>query len=256
MTRCSLRRARHGERSTTSVSPQRDRICEVPARLARAPAEPLSSATVTDRDEPESADPDRGANEGDAEARAADADTEGTAGETAAVADDGTPAAAGASDGPLPPSKIATEVIAVETVAAPITATAKAAERRTIQWWYVLVGLLVVEFWLYGRRGYIEVCVGTEGETDFALVGKERSDANRWAFPRCEQRLNIGLFSRYDEVVEEATSVACRGATIFRHQGEGKACTKQEGKWVRKIDARQVPPWHAVFYEHLFWFLH
>jgi len=130
------------------------------------------------------------------------------------------------------------------------------AQRRVIRWWWFLLAALVIEFWLYGRRGHIEVCVGKDGETDFALVGQERTDENRWQFPRCEQRSNLGLTSHFDEATEEATRVACRGATIFRHQGETKVCVAADKGWVHRIEVSHCPPWHGHFFEHLFWFLH
>ena len=124
-----------------------------------------------------------------------------------------------------------------------------------VKWWWFLIAALVIEFWLYGRRGHIDVCVGKDGETDFALVGRERTDENRWKFPRCEARLNLGLKSHYDETVDEALHVACRGATIFHHQGEGKMCVAADKGWIHRIEVSHCPPWHGHFYEHLFWFL-
>jgi hypothetical protein len=139
--------------------------------------------------------------------------------------------------------------------AATVPATAVEATRRRIPWWWILLGLMVVEFWVYGRRGYVEVCVGKQGETDFSLGDAPRTDENRWKFPRCEERTNLGLVSKYDDVVTEATSVACRGATIFRNQGQGKQCVAGEAGWQHRVLSRQTPPWDRAFYEHLFWFL-
>lgn len=132
---------------------------------------------------------------------------------------------------------------------------ASASKRRGFSWWWLLPAAMLVEFWVYGHNGYIDVCVGKEGETDFNLVGQPRTDANRWKFPRCETRTNLGLRSNYDERVEEATKVACRGATLFRFQGEAKSCEAQEESWKRQVSARFCPPWDPNYYEHLFWFL-
>lgn len=140
-------------------------------------------------------------------------------------------------------------------VAAAATAPVAEATRRRIPWWWILLGLMVVEFWIYGRRGYVEVCVGKQGETDFSLGDAPRTDENRWKFPRCEERTNLGLVSKYDDVVTEATNVACRGATIFRNQGQGKQCVAGEAGWQHRVLSRQTPPWDRAFYEHLFWFL-
>lgn len=136
--------------------------------------------------------------------------------------------------------------------AAPVEPTKS---RLRVKWWWFLIAALLIEFWLYGRRGHIEVCVGKNGETDFALVGQERTDENRWKFPRCEQRLNLGLKSHFDDATKESIAVACRGATIFHHQGETKACVAADKGWVHRIDVGHCPPWHDHFVEHLFWFL-
>ena len=127
--------------------------------------------------------------------------------------------------------------------------------RARVRWWWFLIAALVIEFWWYGRRGHIEVCVGKDGETDFALIGQERTDDNRWKFPRCESRENLGLKSHYEQAVDESLKVACRGATIFHHQGEGKACVAADKGWIHRIEVSHCPPWHKHFYEHLFWFL-
>jgi hypothetical protein len=132
---------------------------------------------------------------------------------------------------------------------------ARRSRARVVKWWWFLIAALVIEFWLYGRRGHIDVCVGMNGETDFALIGAERTDENRWKFPRCEQRLNLGLESHYDEAVDEALRVGCRGATIFHHQGQGKACMAADKGWIHRIEVSHCPPWHGHFWEHLFWFL-
>jgi hypothetical protein len=123
------------------------------------------------------------------------------------------------------------------------------------RWWAILGVIMLVELFVYGRRAEIEVCVGKEGVHDFELRDQARDDANRWKFPRCETRMNLGLRSRYDERVQEAVAVACRGATLFRNRGESKPCLEQADGWQHRIDARYVWPWDPRFYEHLFWFL-
>jgi hypothetical protein len=127
--------------------------------------------------------------------------------------------------------------------------------RAASRWWWALLVVAAVEFWIYGFRAEIEVCVGKEGVTDFALDGQERTDENRWSFPRCETRLNLGLRSRFDENVAEATKASCRGATIFKHQGEGPACVEATEGWQHRVETRFIPPWDQRYYEHLLWFL-
>jgi hypothetical protein len=127
--------------------------------------------------------------------------------------------------------------------------------RRASRLWWALPILMLVEFYVYGHNGRLEICVGKEGDTDFALVGQERTDANRWKFPRCETRENLGLRSQYDAKVTEGIEAACRGATIFRHQGEAKACAAGEQGWQHRVQGHFVPPWDPAYYRHLFWFL-
>jgi hypothetical protein len=145
---------------------------------------------------------------------------------------------------------------AAEAPAAPAPEAAPAVSaRRRFSWWWLLPAAMVVEFWVYGKSGYIDVCVGKEGHTDFTLEGQARTDENRWKFPRCESRTNLGLRSHYDERVQEATKVACRGATLFRFQGEAAQCEAGEAGWTHQVSTRFCPPWDPAYYEHLFWFL-
>jgi hypothetical protein len=165
------------------------------------------------------------------------------------------PGEAPGGEAAVAPSSAAPADAASDGPSEPVSASRGAARaRRRFSWWWVILAALVVEFWIYGRRGYVEVCVGKTGETDFSLTGP-RDDANRWKFPRCETRNNLGLVSKYDQAVDEATAAACRGATVFRNQGQGKQCAAVTDGWERRIDTRQTPPWHPEFYEHLFWFL-
>jgi hypothetical protein len=155
-----------------------------------------------------------------------------------------------------PETASADAVTEAATTSDPVAATPEAAPSRSrVRWWWFLIAALVLEFWWYGRRGHIEVCVGKDGETDFALIGQERTDENRWKFPRCEERQNLGLKSHYDQAVDESLKVACRGATLFHHQGEAKACVAGDKGWIHRIAVSHCPPWHKHFYEHLFWFL-
>ncbi len=124
------------------------------------------------------------------------------------------------------------------------------------RWWMILLAVLVVEFYVYGRNGEIQVCVGKQGQHDFSLLGQERNDTNRWKFPRCELRENLGLRSNYETLVEEATKGACRGQTLLRNRGEGPACLEQSDGWQRQVDTAFVPPWDSRYYQHLLWFLY
>lgn len=131
-----------------------------------------------------------------------------------------------------------------------------ASKGRTSRWWLLLLAVLLLEFYVYGSRGEIQVCVGKEGEHDFALLGQERTNENRWKFPRCEQRENLGLRSNYALMVEDAAKGACRGQTMLRNRGEGKLCVDQDQGWSHRIETHFIWPWDHRYYEHLLWFLY
>jgi hypothetical protein len=127
--------------------------------------------------------------------------------------------------------------------------------RRRIPWGWIVLVALVVEFGIYGSNGHIDVCVGKEGVHDFDLVGQDRDDENRWKFPRCESRMNLGLRSEYEEKVDDAVRMACRGATMIQQRGESRSCVEAEDGWIQRIQTQPCPPWHRHFWTHLFWFL-
>jgi len=158
-----------------------------------------------------------------------------------------------AEDGARPTSADIEADLATDAKADPPKPTP--VRRRASRLWWALPILMVVEFYVYGHNGRLEICVGKQGDTDFSLVGQERTDANRWKFPRCETRENLGLRSQYDAQVKEGIEAACRGATIFRHQGEAKPCAAGEQGWQHRVEGRFVPPWDPAYYRHLFWFL-
>ncbi len=204
------------------------------------PASDGAAAKGSD-DEDDAGEPEDPASDGAAAKASDDEDDEDDAGEQPDPASDGaeSSAAAKASDDERSPAR------------APTPAKKGWGSRL----WWALPIAMVIEFYAYGHNGRLEICVGKEGHTDFSLVGQERTDHNRWKFPRCETRENLGLRSQYDERVAEGLKVACRGATIFRHQGEAKECVAGNKGWQHRISGHFVPPWDPAYYEHLFWFL-
>jgi hypothetical protein len=172
--------------------------------------------------------------------------------------DDDDPVAPTSADTEAEPVRAAAAIEADEPARAAKASTpelAAPARRRASRLWWALPILMVVEFYVYGHDGRLEICVGKEADTDFSLVGQERTDENRWKFPRCETRENLGLRSQHDAKVAEGLEAACRGATIFRHQGEAKACVAGEQGWQHRVEGHFVPPWDPAYYRHLFWFL-
>jgi hypothetical protein len=220
------------------------------ADAAAAKAVPETDAAVEAKREPKAA-----ADEAKAEAAADAASSKASPEAKVASA----AAADAAPSKPTPEAKVEAkaEVGADPDVAREVkpASTPIPARRRASRLWWALPILMLVEFYVYGHNGRLEICVGKEGDTDFSLVGQERTDANRWKFPRCETRENLGLRSQRDERVQEGIEAACRGATIFRHQGESKVCVAGEQGWQHHVDGHFVPPWDPAYYRHLFWFL-
>jgi hypothetical protein len=141
--------------------------------------------------------------------------------------------------------------VSTETAAPP----AKPASRFGGKIWFVLLGVALLEVWLFGRRGHVEVCVGKQGVHDFALLGQTRTDENSRRFPTCEKRQNIGIASKYDAAVEDATLHACRRANILFGKDAILLCAVKEDGWEHRVTAEQCPPWHDHYYQRLFWFL-
>lgn len=122
-------------------------------------------------------------------------------------------------------------------------------------WWALVLLIALVELYVFGSRGAVELCVAKEGEHDFALLGQERTPDNTRRFPTCETRLNIGLVSHHDEVREEAMYLACRRATVFRGQEALLRCVEREEGWTHRLASTFVPPWDRRYYRRLLWFL-
>jgi hypothetical protein len=142
-----------------------------------------------------------------------------------------------------------------QTEAKPATPVAPKPRRRGLYWAVGLFLAALFELWLFGRRGHIEVCVGRQGEHDFALLGTPRTDENTRRYPSCEKRLNLGVTSHYDEAVEDAMLYACRRANILRGRDAILICAVKEDGWEHRVVTSWCPPWHDHYYKRLFWFL-
>lgn len=116
-----------------------------------------------------------------------------------------------------------------------------------------MVSLVLLELYVYGRRGAFMVCVAKEGVHDWNLIGQQRNDQNRWKFPFCEERRNLGLRSEFDELAVQAVKTACHRATLMHFKTEQDACIAMEKNWRRKVITRQIWPWEKPFYRRLFW---
>ena len=116
---------------------------------------------------------------------------------------------------------------------------------------YFIAAAFIVELLLFGSRGDLTVCVAKKGAHDFDLIGQEKTDKNRWRFPYCESRLNIGFVSRYDEQVAEGRNAACRRATMLQYKQERNDCAAGRQHWEMRVEAKQVAPWERRFYRRL-----
>jgi hypothetical protein len=132
-------------------------------------------------------------------------------------------------------------------------ASASSEKDRTIWFWVLgIVAALSIELYVYGHNGFVQVCVGVEGVTDFSQRGTLRSAANAKTAPFCASRLNLGMYSDTDERAQEALNEACSRATILNRK-ELTPCLRRENKWARQVYKEQVPPWDKRLYRRLLW---
>src|SRR5690606_5818065 len=71
-------------------------------------------------------------------------------------------------------------------------------------WAALIFTLLAAELYAYGDNGQVRVCVGRNGITDFAQLDKPRQGNIAAGYPFCVESLNLGMYSRSDDVAKEA----------------------------------------------------
>jgi hypothetical protein len=125
-------------------------------------------------------------------------------------------------------------------------------DRSTRLWLAVIAVLFCVELYVYGRNGWVQVCVGIEGITDYTLLTTPRADARPGQFPFCAERLNIGMYSTADKSAEEALNSVCGRASALM-KTEKLECVRRENGWTRHVVRKQVPPWDPRVYRRLLW---
>ncbi len=126
-------------------------------------------------------------------------------------------------------------------------------DRRGFWLWVAGVAIILsVELFIYGHDGRIEVCVGVEGHTDWALKGKPRTPDNFRRAPMCAERMNLGMYSNSQDAAEAALDEACRRATRM-NQKALPDCLRRDKKWTRQVTKEQVPPWDERLYKRLLW---
>ena len=123
--------------------------------------------------------------------------------------------------------------------------------RSNVWLWVVgIASILALELYVYGHNGWIRVCVGQEGVTDFAALDAPRTQRRAAGFPVCMERLNLGMYSNGDEVARDALEQVCaRGATLMG--GDQRDCIRKEKGWIRRVDKQHVPPWDKRLYRRL-----
>jgi hypothetical protein len=118
-------------------------------------------------------------------------------------------------------------------------------------WAIGIFTLLAGELYAYGHNGEVRVCVGRKELTDFGQLDKPRQGNIASGYPFCVANLNLGMYSRSDDVAKEALDVACaRAATLLR--GEKSECLRRDKDWIRQVDKHHIAPWDARLYRRLF----
>ncbi len=121
------------------------------------------------------------------------------------------------------------------------------------RFWLWIAGFFVVmsvELYVYGHAGEIQICVGQEGVTDFALVGAPRTLEGFAKIPICSNAENLGMWSRRTEAETFALKDACRKAAPAR-PAVAEECRRHDGRWRRQVSVKQVPPWDRRLYRRI-----
>jgi hypothetical protein len=174
--------------------------------------------------------------------------------QTEGTSDKPTEASKGASDSADEHATAGNNQATADKASTDAAESPKPAPKKSIPayvWGGVIVLLLSLELFAYGHNGNIRVCVGRKGITDFEQLDKPRKGNIASGYPFCVESLNLGMYSRSDEVAKGALDVACsRAATLLR--GEKSECIRKDKDWIRKVDKSTIPPWDPRFYRRLF----
>ena len=156
-----------------------------------------------------------------------------------------------APDAPATNATSASEADAGASTSAPHKQDSEKKGRATTWAWVVgIVTILAAELYVYGHDGWIRVCIGKEGKTDFTLLDKPRQPGSSGPFPICAERLNLGMYSNGDDIAREALEHACfRGATLMG--GDQRDCIRKDEGWTRRVDKQHIPPWDRRLYRRL-----
>jgi hypothetical protein len=125
--------------------------------------------------------------------------------------------------------------------------------RNTILWAVGIAIILCAELFIYGHNGRIQVCVGVDTLTDYALRAEPRTKENAKKHPFCAERLNLGMWSSKDELSQAALNDACTAAARVVGQEHRQKCLRKDEPWTRFVEQEHVMPWDARLYRRLLW---
>lgn len=124
---------------------------------------------------------------------------------------------------------------------------------NTLVWALGILVLLGIEIYVYGHDGDIEVCVGIDKLTDYTIRAETRTKANATKHPFCAKRVNLGMWSKSDELADAALKEACGAASRVVGAEHRQKCIRRDDPWTRFVEKKQIPPWDPRLYRRLLW---
>lgn len=124
---------------------------------------------------------------------------------------------------------------------------------NTLVWALGILVLLGIEIYVYGHNGDIEVCVGIDKLTDYTIRAETRTKANATKHPFCAKRVNLGMWSKGDELADAALKEACGAASRVVGAEHRQKCIRRDDPWTRFVEKKQIPPWDPRLYRRLLW---
>jgi hypothetical protein len=124
---------------------------------------------------------------------------------------------------------------------------------NTLIWALGILCLLGIELYVYGHDGDIEVCVGIDKLTDYAIRAEPRTKANATKHPFCAKRVNLGMWSKSDELADAALKEACGAASRVVGAEHRQKCIRRDDPWTRFVEKQQIPPWDPRLYRRILW---
>jgi hypothetical protein len=124
---------------------------------------------------------------------------------------------------------------------------------NTFIWIGVIVLALGIELFIYGHDGRIQVCVGIDKLTDYAIRNEPRTKENAVKHPFCAERLNLGMWSSSEKHSKAALTEACSAAARVVGAEHRQKCLRRDEPWTRFVETEHIMPWDSRLYRRLFW---